>query len=696
MLGESTVITAGTRFVISDKSGDINPRTDEGFFAYDTRFLSDYKLLIQERPLVAVHSAQLDHSYASFYGVNLGRVNLPKGAISVVRDRHVADGFHEDLQIINHDTVARKLTIHLAFDVDFADLFEVRRGNVRKAGKVTIEERPGYELCFVYNYRSYRRETWIHLSEPVVITDRGAKFQVTLPPKECWSTCITVQPVIDQPPKPMECTRSILGSPFSPDINAPVKELSEDVGNSSRALRHVPTLETDDPDLEEAYQAAITDLHALAIESTPGQPILAAGLPWFMAVFGRDSIISAIQTKLLGPDLMMGTLRTLGAVQAKELDAFRNAEPGKIPHEIREGELSILGDMPHSCYYGSVDSTPLYLRLLLETYRWTGSIDLLRELLPQAEAAVQWMDKYGDLDGDGFLEYRSNTRLKTRAPDLSGQFIEDTNHTVGLRNQGWKDSDDSVSFAGGPFARGPIALAEVQGYAYEAKRSMAEIYRLLDRPKDAAKLDGEADKLKKNFEAAFWMPDKGFYAIALDGRKRQVNSISSNPGHCLWSGLIAEDKASKVVERLLAPDMFSGWGVRTLSSDMARYNPLSYHNGSIWPHDNSMIAAGMARYGFKKEAHTVAYAMLDAASQFPNSSLPELFAGYPRRTYSFPVPYPSANAPQAWACGAIIYFLETLLNVEVVDNQLVVHPRAAGGVRLHLTNAVFRGANLYL
>jgi glycogen debranching enzyme len=374
---------------------------------------------------------------------------------------------------------------------------------------------------------------------------------------------------------------------------------------------------------------------------------------------------------------MIGTLQTLSSLQAKEHDEFREADPGKIPHEVRKGELSILEHVPHARYYGTVDATPLFISLLWETYQWTGNTKLLRKYLPTAELALEWIDRYGDMDGDGFVEYKNRNKS-------------------GLRNQGWKDSGDSISFADGRLAAGPIALSEVQGYVYEAKERMSAVYEILGDDDRARQLQSEASELRKKFNKAFWMPKRNYFALALDGSKRQVDSIASNPGHCLWSGIVDEEKASALVSGLMNPEMFSGWGIRTLSTEMTRYNPLSYHNGSVWPHDNSLIAAGMARYGFTKEAREVALAIIDAASAFPGYRLPELFAGYPRRKYSFPVPYQGANAPQAWSSGTVIYLLETLLGVVPHGDRLLHESSAKDILSISLHGVRYRDSHRIL
>jgi glycogen debranching enzyme len=668
---EQPVLTSSTAFVISNRSGDINPRTRDGFYAHDTRFLSNFSVLIDNKHLFCVGHNVFNGSVASFYCTMGGEMGLSTAPISVVRDRRIENGLHEDIHVINHTAAAKKVHMQVTLDADFADVFEVRLMKSRKEGAVTVEEREGQHICLVYRRGSFRRETWISFTGKPIVNGRTAAFEVELEPKRSWRTCVSIVPVVETPPPPMTCEDTLLGPPFGAYQRVAWPSAPMRPGQEQRPLGdELPRLDTNDPVLRNAYHQAISDLRSLQMEYLPGHHILAAGLPWFMAVFGRDSCISALQTKLLGPDLMVGTLYTLASLQAKRPNPFREAEPGKLPHEVRKGELSVLRRVPHSRYYGSVDSTPLFVILLWTAYQWTGDLELVRRFLPNAEAALRWMDRYGDLDGDGFVEYKRRTRR-------------------GLRNQGWKDSGDSVNFADGKLAEGAIALAEVQGNVYDAKRKMAELYHLLGRRERARRLERQAQELKDRFNEAFWMPEHEFYAMALDGENRQVDSISSNPGQCLWSGIVDEDKAAQVVKRLMAPDMFSGWGIRTLSTEMARYNPLSYHNGSIWPHDNSLIAAGMAQYGFHREAGMVIQAMLDAAGEFPLNRLPELFAGYPRREMSFPVPYPAANAPQAWAAGAIVYALETLLGVLPMGDRLLQEaPR--DGMQFSLSGVLYR------
>jgi glycogen debranching enzyme len=673
MATDQISLTVSSIFTVSDSNGDIHPGTTEGLYASDTRFLSAFCLSVQGEDTCAVGADVFNHSMASFYITPQGTQHSPTSSISIVRDRYVDLGLHEDINVVNHATQPRTVHLELTFDADFADVFEVRLGQFSKAGRVTVEEREGQHLCLTYRRESFHRETWISFSEEPLIRGKTAIFDIVLQPKEVWKTCVTVLPVTETALPPMKCVATTLGTPFGSycyQEKPPLSTLTQAQGQ--QLLERVPILQTDHEGLRLVYHQAIADLRSLLMGYLPSHRILAAGLPWFMAVFGRDSIISALQTKLLGPELMLGTLHTLASLQAVVQDDFREAEPGKIPHEVRRGELSVLEEVPHSRYYGTIDATPLFLVLLHEAYRWTGDLELLHQLLPAAEAALQWIDSYGDLDGDGFLEYQRRT-------------------SRGLRNQGWKDSSDSISFADGTLAQGPIALAEVQGYVYDAKQKMAQLYRVLGDTTKANQLEGQAEQLKAQFNEAFWMPEQGYFALALDGRKRQVDGIASNVGQCLWSSIIDSEKASQVVERLMAPDMFSGWGIRTLSTQMTQYNPLSYHNGSVWPHDTSLIAAGMGRYGFAKEAREVALALIDAAVAFPEHRLPELFAGYPRRELSFPVPYPSANAPQAWASGAVIYLLETLLGVLPVGERLLQEAQTEG-LSMTLAGVPYRGS----
>jgi glycogen debranching enzyme len=390
---------------------------------------------------------------------------------------------------------------------------------------------------------------------------------------------------------------------------------------------------------------SVSDLRLLLNDGPgPGERYVAAGVPWFTTLFGRDALISAFQSLAFRPQLAVETLSVLAAHQATEDDPWRDAEPGKILHELRSGEMARTGELPHTPYYGSVDSTPLWLILLGATFEWTGDRGLVDRLWPNAMAALGWIDRYGDLDGDGFIEYQRRSER-------------------GLLNQGWKDSGDAVRDRHGQEMVGPIALAEVQGYVFDAKRRLAGLARMRGEDDLAARLDADAAALAARFEAAFWVEDQRFYAMALDGEKRSCDAIGSNPGQCLWSGIVSPERARDVIDRLLRPSMFSGWGIRTYAADQPGFNPIGYHTGTVWPHDTSLIAAGFKRYGFDDASNRLAGQMLEAAQRFPDYRLPELFCGFDRADSHTPVPYPVACSPQAWAAGSSFLFLETMLGL---------------------------------
>ncbi len=671
MTDGSIIATSGSVFAISSQNGDVNPGTTEGFYSSDTRFLSAFNLLVDSQVTNPIGINRFDPSIVSFYSISGKTRHLAPSSLNIVRDRSIDKGLHEDIYIKNDSTEEQSFNLEVVFDSDFADVFEVRRGSIRKNGKIRTFRRAGQYFGFEYQRGDYHREVCISLSEVSKVQENKFVQNLTLAPKIVWKTCVNVMPVLGRAPIQSRCVGTILGSPFGRFQRKSSGFLRHKVDGKLIGDPKLPQLHTDNIGLEQAYYQAIYDLSSLELEILPRKYVLAAGLPWFMAVFGRDSIISAIQTKILGTSLLTNTFQTLAALQAKKVDKFQEAQPGKILHEVRHGELSIFKEVPHSCYYGSVDATPLFVMLLWEAYQWTGNTEFLKKHIYSAEAAINWIDKYGDLDGDGFVEYQGGAK-------------------EGLKNQGWKDSNDSISFATGELAESPIALSEVQGYIFAAKARMADLYRVLGNVRKAEKLQLEAKKLKQEFNRCFWMPKKQYFALALDGKKERVDAISSNPGHCLWTRIVDDDKAPAVVRRLMSSEMFTGWGIRTLSSKMARYNPLSYHNGSIWPHDTSIISAGMNAYGFFKESNELALSLIDAAATFPEHRLPELFAGYVRREHSNPIPYPAANAPQAWASGALIYCIETLLGL-TPSGESLKHEARPEKISLSLTGVEYRG-----
>ena len=670
----SVIATSGTNFAISSENGDMISGTTDGFYSADTRFLSEYILLINNRPTEPISVDRFDSSTVSFYCEYQSFPQEAQPTYSVVRDRSVGRALHEDIYIRNESMKNESFNLSFSITPDFADVFEVRRGNpplTRDVRALKIKDGTIYE----YRRGDFERRTRVSLSN-FSFSPESLGADISLQPKTVWQTCVRIAPGIGGRFAEISCNRTMLENPFGKFQRKSSKFLRQRAERTLLESLTLPEIHTENSGLRQEYYQAIYDLSSLELEILPKKPVLAAGLPWFMTLFGRDSAISAIQTKLLGTSIMVDTVETLASMQATDTDAFRESQPGKIPHEVRHGELSIFEEVPHSRYYGSIDSTPLFVMLLWEAFQWTGDMEFLKKNIAAGERAISWIDKYGDLDGDGFVEYvgRGNG---------------------GLKNQGWKDSNDSVSFESGELAEPPIALSEVQGYVYAAKIRMADLYRILGEVPKAEALEKDALKLKEKFNSAFWLPKHGFFALALDGIKNRVDSIASDPGHCLWTKIVDDEKAPKLVRRLMEDDLFSGWGIRTLSTRMTRYNPLSYHNGSVWPHDNSLICSGMASYGFYKEANTIAFGLFDAANSFPERRLPELFAGYVRREHSRPVPYPAANSPQAWASGAIIYCIETLLGLAVFDGKLMQRPRLEG-VPLSLTGVNFRGTRIVL
>jgi len=419
-------------------------------------------------------------------------------------------------------------------------------------------------------------------------------------------------------------------------------------------------LESPHYDLNESFRQSVEDMAALRLferDLAEDVWVPAAGVPWFVTLFGRDSLITCLQNMAIHGRFVEGTLRTLAAHQATERDDWRDAQPGKIVHEIRHGELAHFGEVPHTRYYGTWDATPLFLMVLHQAWRWLGDHHLVEDLLPAAERCLQWIDEYGDLDGDGFQEYR-------------------TFSTRGYENMSWKDAIDAVVYPDGSQVKQPKALCEMQGYVYAAKMGAADLFRACGQPARADSLEREAAELKQRFNQAFWLPDEDFYAFGLDAGKNPIRTVASNPGHCLWTGIVDDDKAESVVLRLLGGDMWSGWGIRTLSAVNPAYNPFSYQLGSVWPHDNSIIAAGMKRYGCAWQANKVARGIVDAAGFFQSHRLPELFSGLARQANSFPMQYRAANSPQAWAAGSIFQLVHMMLGLDAdaPNHRLTVNP----------------------
>lgn len=647
---DTVKILDGNTFVVSDDRGDIEASLADptGLFSFDTRFLSRWVLTLNGQRLSALSTDELSYFETRFTLVpGTGTVYL-SATQTITRQRVMTDGFGEHLEIQNHANDAVRLTVRIDAASDFADLFEVK-DVLEKKGTVTPRV-DGSRLVLEYGRETFSRATVI-TSDPEcdAIDEHGLTFEIEIGPHETWTADIDVTIAMVRGQHGEEPALAWFTRPAR-------RSLQQDL---DRWIARAPRLECDWAPLGQAYERSLVDLAALRFSPlTAGRRTLpAAGLPWFMTMFGRDSLFTSLQALPFTPELAATTLRELGARRGARVDNFRDEEPGRILHEMRYGELTAFEERPHSPYYGSADATPLYVVLLDEYERWTGDRKLVRQLEPAARAALNWIDEYGDLQGNGYLAYQRRVEA------------------TGLENQCWKDSWDSISYRDGTLPGFPRATCELQGYAYDAKVRAARLARLVwNDPAFADRMEREAADLKRRFNRDFWIADGEYFAIALDFDGRQVDSLSSNLGHLLWSGIVDKSKAKAVVRHLMGERLFSGWGVRTLAEGEARYNPIGYHLGTIWPFDNSFIAWGMRRYGFAKEAATIAEVMLEAAGFF-EGRLPEAFGGYARRAKSdHPVPYPTACSPQAWSTGTPLLLLAVMLGLQPVGDDLVVDP----------------------
>jgi glycogen debranching enzyme len=654
-------ILDGNTFVVSDERGDIEASLTDptGLFSFDTRFLSRWVLTVDGQRLTPLSVDDLQYFEARFFLVPGTGTVYVDAKLSVIRHRSVGNGFHEELTILNHDAKPAELTVRIEAGCDFADLFEVKDAVEKKGSYSTRLD--DQRLVLAYQRETFSRSTAISSSQPCALDEHELTFQLTLGPHGSWKTGLDVVP---------ELLGATDGADTEPSLAWQARRPRTNMArNLQRWLDQAPRLECDWEPLKTTYRRSLVDLAALRFSpiSAGRHSLPAAGLPWFMTMFGRDSILTCLQALPFTPELAATTLRELGLRQGTRLDDFRDEDPGRILHEMRYGELTAFEERSHSPYYGSADATPLFVVLLDEYERWTGDSRLVRELEFEARAALHWIDQYADLQGNGYIAY------------------ERRNQETGLENQCWKDSWDSISYRDGTLPGFPRATCELQGYAYDAKLRGARLARLVWRdPTFAEALERQAADLKRRFNRDFWVEDGEYFAIALDADGRRVDSLTSNNGHLLWSGIVDKAKAKAVVQQLMGERLFSGWGVRTLAVGEGRYNPIGYHNGTIWPFDNSFVAWGLRRYGFKEEAAQVAAGILEAA-EFFDGRLPEAFGGYPRSMTKYPVQYPTACSPQAWSTGAPLLLLATMLGLEPVGEHLLVDaalPRAIGRLEL--------------
>ncbi len=629
----------GDAFIVLDSYGDIGASAggQDGLFHCDTRFLSYLEIVIDGlQPLLLGSNVRDDNSLLTVELTNPdifadGELVLPKDTVHITRNiflwRNIA---YQRVTLKNYGETPVTLRATAYFGNDFADIFEVR--GMRRAKRGVVNRRVGGSDTVVMTYigldKMSRRTTMMFDPAPTEISTNSASYQISLQPDEEKAFFLTAgcDQLAEEKPQP-----------FISGFLATRRELRA----PARAATNV---ETSNVLFNEIVNRSMADMSMLLTDTAEGQYPY-AGIPWFSTTFGRDGLITALQLLWCSPTIAKGVLRRLARYQATENDPASDAQPGKILHEMRGGEMAALGEVPFARYYGSVDSTPLFLVLLGRYVERTGDMDTLRDLWPAAEAALKWMDGAGDPDGDGFLEYQRATE-------------------EGLANQCWKDSHDSIFHSDGRLAHGPLAVCEVQGYLYEAKRRAARCARLLGHHDRSHQLNAEADNLSARFDEAFWLPELNTFALALDGDKQPCRVRSSNVGHLLFSGIVRPERAAILASELLRPRFFSGWGVRTIPNDESRYNPMSYHNGSIWPHDNAVIALGLSRYGYREEVNRIFKGLIEAASYMELRRLPELFCGFQRAKGRGPTLYPVACAPQAWASGTPFALLEAGLGFE--------------------------------
>ncbi|MCM0674572.1 amylo-alpha-1,6-glucosidase [Micromonospora phytophila] len=647
-------ILDGNTFLVCDRRGDIEPSLDfpTGLFSFDTRFLSTWLLTLDGERLHALSIDEAESYRTRFFLVPGEPTHYLDAKVSVIRSRAIGGSFEEELTVLNHSGVEMEFTARLDIGADFADLFEIK--HVRQKRGHTTATVSENELRLIYRREGFHRETVIQTSTPGQIEVSGMTFRIRIGPHDEWTTRLGVATIVyGARGEDIRATLPYGGSRSAAAIRTEQDDL----------IDRAPKLGCDCQPLAGAYRRSLNDLAALRYESIAlGVRLMAAGLPWFMTLFGRDSIFTSLQVLPFLPELIPPTILMLAGLQGHRLDDFRDEEPGKILHELRYGETAGFEEQPHSPYYGSADATPLFVILLDEYERWTGDAQLVRQLEPQTRAALAWLDTYGDLLGTGYLWYQTR------------------NAETGLANQCWKDSWDSISYEDGRLPGFPRATCELQGYAYDAKLRGARLAReFWGDPAYADRLEREAADLKIRFNRDFWLPEREYYALALDADGRPVDALSSNIGHLLWSGIVDESRAGRLAEHLLGPRLFSGWGVRTLADDQGRYNPIGYHVGTVWPFDNSIIAWGLWRYGFRAEAGRICDAML-AASRFFEGRLPEAFAGYERELTQYPVQYPTACSPQAWSAGTPLLLLRVMLGLEPQGNHLIIDPALPEGM----------------
>ncbi|MBW4619361.1 MAG: amylo-alpha-1,6-glucosidase [Cyanosarcina radialis HA8281-LM2] len=651
-------INHGRTFMVTDLNGNINPTSrQQGVFTDDTRFLSYYACYIDGKPWQRLSSTATAYYAARTYLFNPTLTTddrtVAENELFLTISRVASEGIREELDLTNYGLEPVRFNLEIALRSDFADIFEVESQKVVRRGQLETEwVKEEKELRTLYINEDFCRHFIYRVAEcnlqPHYANGRIV-FEIALEPGATWHACCHY--ILSD----KQHSRRPLELSYQEAIATGLERVQQQWEET------VTVMESSQEDIARLYRQSLDDLGAMRLYDyhnfSPDIWIPAAGVPKFVTLFGRDSLIISLQNAIVHPGFAKGCLQKLAELQATEYDDWRDAEPGKILHEIRMGELATFQKIPHSPYYGAADTTALFLITLHETWKWLGDISLLHDYREAIDRGLDWFDRYGDLDSDGFQEYQKRS-------------------TAGIDNQAWKDSGDAIVYPDGSQVQAPKALCELQGYAFDARMRMAEVFEALGEGQRAAELRQKAAKLQSQFEERFWCEELGFYAFALDPDKQPVKTIASNPGHCLWSGIVRPDRAVQVGRRLLQPDMWSGWGIRTLSSDNPAYNPFSYHRGSVWPHDNGIIAMGLKRYGLTAEVAQVAEGIFDAARHFASYRIPELYGGIDRQVGAFPAPYREANVPQGWAAASVFQLLQAILGLQAdaPNGLLLVDP----------------------
>jgi glycogen debranching enzyme len=645
------VLKQGDSFGVFDRNGDIAPlgrQSPYGVYHEGTRFLSHLQLSIEgHRPLLLSANLREENELMIVDLTNADYQNakgelIHKGLVHVMRTKFLWKGVcYERMRFSNFDQDTRTFRLNLVVDADYADIFEVRGMNrADKGNKLPSSQEGGDTLLLSYlGLDSIKRSTRIVFSpSPERLENGEAGYTIALEAKETHDIYLSMAFEIgDQRPRLLSYEEA------HDQMLAGLEEMK----------KKNTVISTDNESFNEWIDRSMADLNTMVTETDKGlYPY--AGVPWYSTPFGRDGIITAFMCLWMNPEIARGVLHYLAKTQASDYIEFQDAEPGKILHEKRGGEMAELGEVPFKLYYGTIDATPLFISLAGAYYERTGDLDTIRTIWPNILRALEWMDTDGDLDGDGYLEYQVKSK-------------------IGLANQGWKDSFDSISYDNGQLAEAPIALCEVQGYAYDAKRSAANLATALGHSDMANGLLQEAERLKERFARDFWDEKRGCYVLALDAKKRPCRVVSSNAGHALFSGIATPEHAAKMAKVLLSQQMFSGWGIRTLSTDELRYNPMSYHNGSVWPHDTAMIAYGLAQYGFQAEVQKIVSGTFETAMAVELNRLPELFCGFEKRSGEGPTAYPVACSPQAWAVASVFILVQSMLGLRIIANENLLH-----------------------